>query len=499
MHKMRMNCSIQSAANSNILDACLNKVFDAAPNGFILVDDRGAIVLANLRLLEMFGYSAEQILGKKIEFLLPERFHSHHPALRQEYVHKPMTRAMGSGRDLFALHADGHEFSVEIGLNPMETEQGNMILASIVDITERVRLEHSFRNIFEASPYGMLMVDADNKISMVNPRTGNIFGYEVQELVGQSIDMLIPERYRANHGKHISEYRAAPSIRMMGGNRDLTALHRDGTEIPVEIGLSPVSWRGEKKVLAAISDITLRKRMELALQQANSNLEEFSYVASHDLKSPLRGISDLVEWITDDLGNAASQTVQKNLERVAVRVKRMERMIEDLLSYARAGRKNTELSIVDIKKLIDGILEVQPLPTGFVIKQNISVTPFKTARVPLETVLRNLLSNAVNHHDKNVGVIEVEAEEDDSDCLIRIRDDGPGIPLKAHERVFKLFQTLTASERGGSGIGLAVSKRLVESHGGSITLQVEEGKRGVQFSVRWPRFIRRELDDSTTA
>lgn len=478
-----------------ILDQCLIKVFDAAPNGFVLVDKTGKIVLANPRLQWMFGYALSELIDSPIEKLLPERYRTHHPRLRSDYANAPQTRSMGVGRDLFAQHADGHEFPVEIGLNPIETPAGNMTLASVVDITERKRMENAFRNVFEASPYGLLMVNQQGLIFMANRRIETIFGYATYELEGQPLSVLIPDRYREDHGEKMRSYRNKMETRMMGENRDLTGLHRDGSEVPVEIGLSPVQWKEQKMTLAAITDITARKKTELELRQANADLEEFSYVASHDLKSPLRGISDLLDWVNEDLADTANSEVKKNLDRIGVRIRRMEKMITDLLAYARAGKTDIALIEVDINDIIDKILEIQPLPANFKLHRDITVPPFKAAHTPLETVLRNLLSNAIKHHDQPSGQLHVTAHTNDSYCQIRISDDGPGIPPAAQERVFQLFQTLSGRDKENSGIGLAVTKRLVESHGGKIRIVASNQPRGTTFEIQWPRFARKDIND----
>ena len=426
-----------------------------------------------------------------IEQLLPQRFRSAHVGMRAGYWQNPHPRAMGAGRELFGLRADGTEFPLEIGLSSIDTQHGRMVLASIVNISARKRLEASFRNIVEAAPYGMVMVDAQGSIVLCNARMERMFGYARAELLGQSMDMLLPERYRAAHVHHRDGYRAAPALREMGAGRDLMALHKDGREFPVEIGLNPVPGDEGMLALAAVIDITKRKQMELELRQANANLEEFTYVASHDLKSPIRGIADLVEWIAEDLGDQKPPEVQHNLERVAIRVKRMENIIEDLLAYARAGRAAAVLETVDPQALIDAILDIEPVPPGFEVTLKIQAAPFKAAKTPLETVLRNLVANAIKHHDRPQGQLAIGVAEEDLYCVFSVSDDGPGIPPKAQERVFRMFQTLSSSERAGSGIGLALTKRLVETHGGRITLESRDGERGAIFRFWWPRFERR--------
>jgi len=482
----------------------LARAFQAAPNGFVMVGADGRIVAANTALETMFGYPAGALTGQPLELLLPGSLREAHVGLRDAFFRHPEPRAMGAGRVLYARRADAHEFPVEIGLNPLSGPQGPLVLASVVDISERLALEWAFRGLFDASPYGLLIVDDSGRIVMANRVLAESLGHVPAALVGQPLAMLLPERHRGGHDALMAGYRRTGEARMMGRGRDLTALHADGTELPVEIGLSRVRWQRQAMTLAAVSDISVRKKLELELRQANANLQEFTYVASHDLRSPLRGIADLVEWINGDLAGMATEPppeVRRNLDRVSQRIGRMERLIDDLLSYARAGRAATEFTLVNLESLVREILEIQPLPADFSIELDLAVPPFQATRTPLETVLRNLLSNAVKHHDSGAGRLRVVARADDSYCEVSVIDDGPGVPEGAKERIFKLFQTATARERGGSGIGLALTKRLVEVHGGRIEVQsplqaAPEGGRGTAMRFWWPRFPRRTSDES---
>lgn len=471
----------------------LASVLETMPVGIVLVNDQGKIILVNSETERLFAYSRQEIIGKSIEILLPERFREMHVGSRCSYTERPVSRAMGVGSELFGRKKDGQEFPVEIGLSPISTSDGPAVVASIVDISEHKRFERNFRAIMEASPYGKLIIDENGNIVLTNERLVRLFGYQTDELIGQSIEKLIPERIRESHSKYRKGFFSSPSLRAMGVGRDLTGLHKNGTEIPLEIGLNPVESAEGTMVIAAVIDISERKRIEQDLRQAHSNLEEFTYVASHDLRSPLRGITDLVDWITEDLGDAAAPSVKQNLARVSLRIKRMERMIEDLLEYARAGRASPELVDIQIPNMIEDILELHPCPPAFSIKSKFCIQNMKAARTPLETSLRNLISNALKHHDKEEGNIIIEVDEDDAYAKFSIIDDGPGIPKNAQERIFRLFQTLTSSERGGSGIGLALTKRLVESHGGRITVE-SDGGRGTAFHFWWPRFPRKGYD-----
>lgn len=233
------------------------------------------------------------------------------------------------------------------------------------------------------------------------------------------------------------------------------------------------------------TDITERKTLEIDLQQAYNNLEEFTSVASHDLKSPLRGIADLVEWIHEDLGTDVEESVKHNLNRVQLRVKRMEALIDDLLQYSRSGKTSEETQLIDPNAILTEVLNGLEIPPSFNVSTTGKVKPFTSYETPLRTVLRNLLSNAVQHHDKEGGNIELTIALKKEFVVFEIKDDGPGIAKAVQERVFKLFQALSKSKEA-SGIGLAVSKRMAEAHGGYIELESDEGA-GALFRVWWPK------------
>jgi PAS domain S-box-containing protein len=490
--KTRGSASTPAAPSLDLLA----RAFNAAPNGFVLVDTRGRIVAANAELHRMFGHDRDTLIGKPLETLLPEALRKAHVGLRTGFFEHSEPRLMGAGRVLHALHTDGHEFPVEIDLNPLAGADGPLVMAWVVDISKRVDPESAFRGLFEASPYGLLIVDDSGNIALANPFVAAVLGHTPAALERQPLHTLLPERYRAGHGALMGNYHKTGEARMMGQGRDLTALHADGTELEVEIGLRRVRWQRQMMTLAVVSDISLRKRLERELRQANENLQEFSYAASHDLRSPLRGIADLVTWIQADLGEHANPEVGRNLGRIALRIQRMEQLIDDLLSYARAGQAATEFTLVKLEALVRGILEIQPPPPGFTIELDLAVAPFLATHTPLETVLRNLLGNAAKHHDRATGLLRVVACVDGSFCQVSVTDDGPGVSPMGREHLFKLFQTLPASGRPGTGIGLALTKRLIDVHGGRIELTspVQDG-RGACFRVWWPRFPRRTTDE----
>ena len=248
----------------------IHHAVEAAPNAVLMVDVDGQVVLVNAQTEKLFGYSRQELLGQPVEHLVPERFRAGHPEHRRSFFVDPQARSMGAGRDLYGLCSDGSEVPIEIGLNPITTEAGTFALASIIDITERKRAEQRFQLVVEAAPNAMLMMDVDGQIVLVNAQTEKLFGYSREELLGQPVEHLVPERFRAGHPEHRRSFFVDPQARSMGAGRDLYGLCSDGSEVPIEIGLNPITTEAGTFALASIIDITARKRADKDLRAAKA-------------------------------------------------------------------------------------------------------------------------------------------------------------------------------------------------------------------------------------
>lgn len=212
-------------------------LIEAVPVAALLVDAGGLIRLANRELAGVLGYQPDELIGRPVEWLLPEHLRGGHDALRAAYLQQPQRRPMGQGRALYARRRDGSELPVEIGLNPVPVGDTQYVLATLTDLTPRERAGQLLYRIVEGAPYGIVVVDGRGCIALVNPQLCGLFGYEAGELLGQPIEYLLPQRYREAHIGQRAQFDAVPRMRRMGEGRDLTALHRDGREFPVEIGL----------------------------------------------------------------------------------------------------------------------------------------------------------------------------------------------------------------------------------------------------------------------
>ena len=229
-------------------------------------------------------------------------------------------------------------------------------------------------------------------------------------------------------------------------------------------------------------------RLTGELRRSNEELDSFAYAASHDLRAPLRGIRNLADWIAEDVGGAAGPETLANLGLLRNRVERLDMLLDSLLQHSRVGRGGAAPEDVDIGVLVQEIADYLAPRVGFIVAYRGEIATIHTSKAPLEQVLRNLIGNALKHHEGDAGVVGVATRDLGDRIEFRVEDDGPGIPPVFHERIFRLFQTLKSrDELEGSGMGLAIVKKSVESHGGTIRVESAPPNRGTAFVFTWEK------------
>jgi len=347
-------------------------------------------------------------------------------------------------------------------------------------------------DVVEAIPSAVLLVDGQGLIRMANRACRTILGYEPEELIGQSVETLLPAAARDRHREQRAQYAERPSVRPVGARSDLVAQRKDGRLIPVDISLGPVETAEGPMSVALVNDISerkaseqLRHKHERQLEQSNEELEQFAYVVSHDLRSPLQGVNSLAGFIEEDVGESLPDESREHFRLLRKRVQRMEMLLNDLLNYSRVGRVEAAPRTVNTGKLVREIAELLAPPAGFTIAAADDLPAVFTPEPALQLVLRNLISNAIKHHDRETGQITVAGEPTDDGHHFVVRDDGPGIEPRFHDKVFKMFQTLKPRDQmETSGLGLAIVSKTVKQHGGRVWIE-SDGDRGCAFHFTW--------------
>ena len=362
--------------------------------------------------------------------------------------------------------------------------------------------EERFRTTFENAAVGIAHVGLDGAWLRVNRRLSEIVGYTRDELLARTFqdithpddlgaDLVLFERLLAGD---IDHYQMEKRYVHRDGHPvwiNLTvALARDGEGWATH-AISVVEDVSDKKAAeaelvalnAVLEDRVADRTAELA--RSNDELDRFAYVASHDLKAPIRAIDSLAAWIEEDAGAALPETSAQHLRLLRGRTARMEGLLDGLLAYSRAGRGEPAAEPVDVAALVAEAVETVTPPQGFDVRVEGDPPAVETARAPLALVVRNLIGNAIKHHDRPDGRVTVAARLDGGRLAVEVADDGPGIAPEYQGRVFEMFQTLRPrDEVEGSGMGLAIVKKTVEARGGEIS--VASMGRGTTFRVLWP-------------
>jgi PAS domain S-box-containing protein len=382
------------------------------------------------------------------------------------------------------------------------TQQRNRVVA-LTRLTEALR-EREARladvaglneKLLGAATLGIQVFDAAGACVLTNAAAAQTVGGTVEQLRAQNFRQIVSWQ---KSGMLAAAEQALGSGQTQ--RKEISLVSTFQRELVLDCTFSRFESGGQPHLLLVLADITERKQLEAKqqslveeLRRSNADLEQFAYVASHDLKAPLRAIDSLAGWLEEDLGPALKDENRKHLSLLRQRTKRMERLLEDLLAYSRAGRVTADVAPVAIPHLVAEIAELLNPPAGFSVQllpTGTAPAGFATAVTPLRQVLYNLVANAVKHHDRAQGAIEVGVESKGDLVEFTVADDGPGIAPEFHRRIFGMFQTLRPrDEVEGSGMGLAMVERIVTRYGGQVTVECRQ-PRGSMFRFTWPQTIK---------
>jgi len=486
-------------------EAMFRGLLESAPDAVLIIGGDGIIELVNRRAETLFGYDRTELVGQPVEMLVPPRLRRAHVAHRAKYMADPRVRPLDTGREFWGLRRDGTEVPLEIALSPFETGGRTTYTTTIREMSEHRRAELMFRGLVESAADALVIVGGDGRIQLVNAQTEKLFGYDRGELVGQPVEILVPQRSRAHHAQDRGRYSKAPRLRPMGAGLDLYGVRKDGSEFPVEISLSPLEQSDGLVISAAIRDVTDRKLVEqaqrVALQrerEASGRLREldrlrddFLSSVSHELRTPLAAIQGFTDILTADL--AAEPGAEKWLEiatRIGRAAGRLDHLMSDLLDfiYLERGQLAVRLGPESVAKLVTVALNragptVEGHEITVAVADDLGVMADPAA---LTRVLEQLVANAAKFSPAG-STIAVAAEQEDGMVAISVSDEGPGVAEGEANKIFdRFYRAGPDSRRSGTGIGLAIVKEFTEAQHGWVEVDSVEGA-GSTFTVHLPR------------
>ncbi|MEM1173397.1 MAG: PAS domain S-box protein [Pseudomonadota bacterium] len=470
------------------------QLLKAAPDAAIVSDNNGRIVYANDKALRLFGFDAEELVGQSVELLIPEAHRERHVRLRDAYSDLPHARPLLSGLELSARRKNGEEFRAEIALTPVKTEDGGLIASTIREIDVVSGSEAYFRTLLETAPDAMIIVDANGAITVVNSQTESMFGYTREQLLGQSIEKLLPLRMHQIHRLHRESYITRPEVRPMGQGRELLGLRSNGEEFPVEISLSPVETEAGRFVSSTVRDVTERDRMEKQIiaarqeaERANKANTAFLAAASHDLRQPVQALSllngALRRTVKDERALAMIDSQENSLTA-------MTNLLNSLLDISRldAGAITPEFEEFPMSRVIDRLAAEfgrQAQHKGLSFSAQSCQTMVRSDPSLLGEVLQNLVSNSIRYTEQ--GAVTISCAHVGETCRLEVRDTGVGIAEDELESIFLEFNqgsSRTASKEG-FGLGLAIVRRMADLLGVNVGVESELGI-GSCFSLQVP-------------
>jgi PAS domain S-box-containing protein len=469
-------------------------LLEAAPDAMVVVNPAGEIVLLNVQAENQFGYSRDELVGQRVKNIIPEGFAERLIADGTRSAADALAQQIGTGIELNGRRKNGTEFPIEIMLSPLESPEGVLVTAAIRNITTRrdaethlAQMESRYRGLLEAAPDAMVVVNPAGEIVLLNVQAEKQFGYHRDELVGQKVKNIIPEGFAERLIADGTRSAAEALAQQIGTGIELNGRRKDGTEFPIEIMLSPLESAEGVLVTAAIRNITERKRSEeqLAktmgeLKRSNEELQQFAYVSSHDLQEPLRMVTSYTQLLAGRYKGRLDSDADEFIAFAVDGCDRMQGLIKDLLVYSRAGtngRVLREVSAENALKEALANLRATIDQSGAVVTHD-ALPAIRTDETQLTQVFQNLVGNAIKYHGAEVPRVHVSVTKNGGDeRIFSVRDNGLGIDPQYFDRIFILFQRLHGrDEFEGTGIGLAICKKILERLGGRIWVESQANK-----------------------
>lgn len=469
-------------------------IFDNAPIGMATVDVQGKWLEVNSALCKIVGYSKDELLATDFQAITHSDDLDADMALLERLYQKDIKFYEIEKR---YIHKEGHAVWVSLTVGAKRNGFGlpQFYIAQIVDINERKKAAdenataEAFKDLVTNTIPDLVFVkDSELRIVQANNAFINLYPEEKRDKI---IGYTTFEDYDPAEAELFSQNDRVALEKGIHETEELIQFPNGAVRTLFTKKLR-FEDNGSYYLLGVARDITALKKVQKKLELANQELEKFSYIASHDLKAPLRGIDNLAQWIEEDLEATMTEETKSRMVLLRSRVKRLENMLRDILEYSRAGHIVETPQEIDLNELLPGIIDGLALSESFTLSVPRDFPSIFSPLTPLEQIFSNLLTNSVKHHDQAAGKIDISWKQLGDYIEFAVKDDGPGIPEEHHERVFTMFQTLKSRDvTEGSGLGMSIIEKLVEQQGGAVRIESEKSERGTTVVFTWPKYYQK--------
>lgn len=475
----------------------LSAVLDNAVDGIISIDARGKILSTNPVCEKIFGYARADMIGNNVQMLMPEPYRGEHDSYLENYARTGEAKVIGIGREVEGRRKDGSVFPLDLAVAKVELSDGVIYTGVVRDISERRKLIRQLAEsrerlaaVIDNAVDGIITIDGVGTIASVNKACEKIFGYRPDEMIGRNVKMLMPEPYHGEHDGYLANYARTGKAKIIGIGREVEGRRKDGSTFPLDLAVAKVDVPDGMLYCGIIRDISLRKRHEAALLDANAELEEFAYRTSHDLRSPIASSLGLLGIAGSMLEEGDHEGLRGALGRLDRNFVRLDKMIQNIIVLTRNKLVPEEDGDVNVRDCVTEALDsIAQLETSPQLRVDLDIDPqltFRTKPTKFQVIVGNLVSNAIKYQDpgEENPRIDIRAESRDGVSYLHVDDNGIGVPPDSRPMLFKMFKRLHPDRSFGSGLGLYILKKNAEALGG--TARYEPLDKGSRFIVELP-------------
>ena len=498
-------------------EARTRAILDTAVDAIITIDQAGTIESVNSAAERLFGYSRNELIGQNVKLLMPSPYRDEHDDYLRNYLQHGRRKIIGIGREVVGRRRNGSLFPMHLAVSEFWLGDRRMFTGITRDMTdvkqainELEENESRTRAILDAAVDAIITIDERGTIETVNHATERLFGYTMEDLIGKPVKLLLPEPYHEQFDSCLVNDLRTGQKKTIGSKQELYGRRKDDSIFPIELVVSEV-WLGNRRLFTSfIRDLTERREAEQQLRfyaaelqgrnadltRSNQELDDFAYIASHDLKEPLRGLHNYATFLIEDYHDKLDDAGRAKLETLQTLTQRMDSLLDSLLEFSRVGRLSFAFMETDLQELVAEVLDslrITIQERSVEVRIPRPLPRVRCDRVRIGEVFRNFITNALKYNDKATPWIELgfrtshelpsavpedRANNTNAEGLtFYVRDNGIGIRDKHFEGIFRIFKRLHGRDKfgGGTGVGLTIIKKIVERHGGRVWLESELG------------------------